>query len=39
MPVYKNEVVWKTEHLGHTSCGNGTEMDFSAPRHCMAIPI
>ncbi len=31
MPVYKNEVAWKTEHLGHTSCGNGTEMDFSAP--------
>ena len=31
MPVYTNEVVWKTEHLGRTSCGNGTEMDFSAP--------
>ncbi len=31
MPVYSNKVVWKEEHLGHTHCGNGTEMDFSAP--------
>jgi len=31
MPVYKNKVVWKAEHIGHTSCGNGTEMGFSAP--------
>ena len=31
MPTYSNKVVWKSEHLGHTYCGNGTEMDFSAP--------
>ena len=31
MPVYTNKVVWKEGHIGHTSCGNGTEMDFSAP--------
>jgi uncharacterized OsmC-like protein len=24
-------VIWKGEHLGHTYCGNGIEMDFSAP--------
>ncbi len=31
MPIYSNKVVWKNEHLGHTYCENGTEMDFSAP--------
>ena len=31
MPVYTNKVIWKEEHLGYTHCGNGTEMDFSAP--------
>ncbi len=31
MPTYSNKVVWKGEHLGYTYCGNGTEMDFSAP--------
>ncbi len=31
MPVYTNKVTWRGEHLGHTLCGNGTEMDFSAP--------
>lgn len=31
MPTYTNKVIWKEEHLGHTYCGNGTEMDFSAP--------
>ncbi len=31
MPIYSNKVVWKSEHLGRTYCGNGTEMDFSAP--------
>jgi uncharacterized OsmC-like protein len=31
VPVYNNKVIWKGEHLGHTYCGNGTEMDFSAP--------
>lgn len=31
MPTYTNRVIWKGEHLGYTYCGNGTEMDFSAP--------
>jgi len=31
LPIYTNKVIWKSEHLGHTYCGNGTEMDFSAP--------
>ena len=31
MLTYSNRVVWKGEHLGYTYCGNGTEMDFSAP--------
>jgi uncharacterized OsmC-like protein len=31
LPTYTNIVIWKSEHLGHTYCGNGTEMDFSAP--------
>ncbi len=31
MPIYKNKVTWKGEHLGITCCGNGTAMDFSAP--------
>ncbi len=31
MPTYTNKVIWKGEHLGHTCCENGTEMDFSAP--------
>ncbi len=31
MPVYTNKVVWKEGHIGHTFCGNETEMDFSAP--------
>jgi uncharacterized OsmC-like protein len=31
MPVYTNRVTWRKEHLGYTWCGNGTEMNFSAP--------
>jgi uncharacterized OsmC-like protein len=31
LPTYTNKVIWKGEHLGHTYCGNGMEMDFSAP--------
>lgn len=31
MPTYTNKVIWKGEHLGHTYCGNGMEMDFSEP--------
>ncbi len=28
---YQTTVTWKGEHLGHLVCGNGPEMDFSAP--------
>ena len=31
MAIYTNKVVWKGEHLGHTYCENGTDMEFSAP--------
>ncbi len=31
MPTYTNKVIWKQGHLGYTYCGNGTEMNFSAP--------
>lgn len=31
MAAYHNKVVWKNEHLGHTYCENGTDMEFSAP--------
>ncbi len=31
MAIYRNKVIWKGGHLGHTCCENGTEMDFSAP--------
>lgn len=29
--VYETLVTWKGEHLGRLHCGNGPEMDFSAP--------
>ncbi len=29
--TYNTTVVWKNEHWGHLVCGNGAEMDFSAP--------
>jgi len=28
---YHTTVTWKGEHWGHLVCGNGAEMDFSAP--------
>ncbi len=28
---YRTSVAWKGEHWGHLVCGNGAEMDFSAP--------
>lgn len=31
MPTYRNKVVWKGGHLGHTYCENETDMEFSAP--------
>lgn len=29
--TYHTNVSWKGEHWGHLVCGNGAEMDFSAP--------
>jgi organic hydroperoxide reductase OsmC/OhrA len=29
--TYETTVTWKGEHWGHLKCGNGPEMDFSAP--------
>lgn len=29
--TYHTSVAWKGEHMGHLVCGNGPEMDFSAP--------
>jgi organic hydroperoxide reductase OsmC/OhrA len=29
--MYHTTVTWKSEHWGHLVCGNGAEMDFSAP--------
>ena len=29
--IYHTTVAWKGEHWGHLVCGNGPEMDFSAP--------
>jgi len=29
--TYETTVSWKGEHWGHLKCGNGPEMDFSAP--------
>jgi len=29
--TYETKVTWKGEHWGHLKCGNGPEMDFSAP--------
>jgi organic hydroperoxide reductase OsmC/OhrA len=29
--TYHTTVAWKGEHWGHLVCGNGPEMDFSAP--------
>lgn len=31
MPVYKTKVVWTSGHDGQLTCGNGSEMSFSAP--------
>ncbi len=29
--TYQTTVSWKGDHLGHLVCGNGPELDFSAP--------
>ena len=31
MTTYKTTAIWKGEHLGELTCGNGARMDFSAP--------
>jgi len=31
MPVYRNKVEWRGQHLGYTWLQNGVEMEFSAP--------
>ena len=31
MPTYKTTTLWKEGHLGEIACGNGAQMDFSAP--------
>ncbi len=38
MPVYRNKVEWRGEHLGHTWCQNGVEMGFSAPPDLHGLP-
>jgi organic hydroperoxide reductase OsmC/OhrA len=31
MPSYKTTTFWKGGHIGEIKCGNGAQMDFSAP--------
>jgi organic hydroperoxide reductase OsmC/OhrA len=31
MPTYTTKVIWTGAHDGHLFCGNGSEMNFSAP--------
>ena len=38
MAHYTNKVTWRGEHLGFTSCQNGTTMDFSAPPDLHGLP-
>ncbi len=38
MAIYKNRVEWRGDHLGHTWCQNGVEMDFSAPPDLFGKP-
>ena len=38
MAVYRNRVEWRGEHLGHTWCQNGVDMDFSAPPDLFGKP-
>ena len=38
MATYKNKVAWQGQHLGHTWCQNGVEMDFSAPPDLFGLP-
>jgi organic hydroperoxide reductase OsmC/OhrA len=36
--IYSTQVVWKGEHWGHLSLGNGPEMEFSAPPDAQGHP-
>ncbi len=38
MPTYTNRVEWRGEHKGYTWCGNGVEMEFSAPPALYGLP-
>lgn len=38
MAIYRNKVEWCGDHLGHTWCQNGVEMDFSAPPDLFGMP-
>ena len=38
MPVYKNRVEWHGNHIGHTWCQNGVDMQFSAPPDLHGLP-
>jgi uncharacterized OsmC-like protein len=38
MAIYRNKVEWRGDHLGHTWCQNGVEMDFSAPPDLFGMP-
>jgi len=38
MAIYRNKVEWRGNHLGHTWCQNGVDMDFSAPPDLFGKP-
>jgi uncharacterized OsmC-like protein len=38
MPIYRNKVQWRSEHLGQVWCQNGVEMPFSAPPDLYGVP-
>ncbi len=38
MPSYKTTTLWKGSHMGELRCGNGAQMDFSAPAELYGKP-
>ncbi len=36
--TYRTTVAWKGEHRGYLVCGNGAEMEFSAPPDAHGLP-
>ena len=38
MPSYKTTAMWKGGYLGAITCGNGAQMDFSAPAQLYGQP-